>query len=75
MKKEQTNEWIPVTEEMPDDFERVLLWIRWNVNETKGYIYGIGYHCEDIWYGDGALPHREVLAWMPLPEPYKGETA
>ncbi len=69
------NTWIPVTKALPEDFERVLVWIRWRQGGEMGYIYGFSYQVEGIWYGDAFGASREVVAWMPLPPKYEGETA
>ena len=76
-------QWIPVTERLPDSPIRVLIQI------DNGWIitayYDYGYDDENkFWWsvpdwdvdGDGtyALPiSNQVLAWLPLPEPWKGE--
>lgn len=63
-------EWIPVTERIPEDFERVLIW--WRNREFDCGGYGFGYQVEDMWYGDAKGVERKVLAWMPLPPKYDG---
>ena len=36
--------------------------------------YGIGYQYNGNWAGDAAFGHKaRVLAWMPLPDPPKGQ--
>lgn len=62
--------WIPVTERVPDDFRRVLVW--WKSPRTGDEGYGFGYLVEDLWYGDGGVRDRKVIAWTPLPEKYDG---
>lgn len=63
--------WIPVTEQIPDDFAKVLVWwVNPNTNESG---YGFGYQVDDVWYGDARGTERKVLAWMPLPPKYEGE--
>lgn len=67
--------WIPVTKAVPEEYERVLVWIEYRQDEGVGHMYGFSYHVEDIWYGDAFSKNRKVLAWMPLPPAYKGGVA
>lgn len=69
------NAWKSVNRETPEDFERVLAWIKWKNGNEEGYIYGFTYCVEGLWYGDAFGASREVVAWMPLPPKYEGETA
>ena len=61
-------QWIPVSERLPDDLGDYLVSIKrigWNMEE---------YVENDIAYWDdleGFHKADEVLAWMPLPEPYR----
>ena len=63
-------QWIPVTERLPDSFGDYLVSVKsigWNYEE---------YVVNDIAYWDsseGFHKADEVVAWMPLPEPYKEE--
>ena len=60
--------WIPVSEWLPEDRLYVLA--------TYKYEYGLIDH-GITWYGkaeDRWNASREVIAWMPLPEPYKAES-
>lgn len=78
LEKNQRFQWIPVSERSPDDYGAVLLQYsnrRWLETEQREAL-GIGYF--DAF---GNAEHRtedcekfrgEVVAWMPLPEPYKG---
>lgn len=56
-------QWIPVSERLPDDEQRVLLSSRYGVELIT-------------WDEDSKRLYREcrnlVVAWMPLPEPYCG---
>ena len=58
--------WIPCSERLPEDNERVLVTTAW------GYVT-IGWIKQNIWSTDSIVNLRDfVLAWMPLPEPWKG---
>lgn len=77
--------WIPVSERLPDeklfnptgsdfgfDFEEVLCTTIWGV--VRAYKFGtpIGHYRPHFWLGDGIMDEY-VIAWKPLPEPYKKE--
>lgn len=61
--------WIPVEERLPGRFEKVLVTCKYINGNKKVYMTNIDecmrWKRTDI---DG-----EVIAWMPLPEPYRGE--
>ena len=75
--------WIPVTEALPDNEE--YDWVLGQIRETdSGYLWiprQVEYReIKDDWYEDsiGWLKENpdhafEVIAWMPLPEPYRGK--
>lgn len=64
--------WIPITEKFPQEDEDVLLQFPSN--------QGVGYYEDGDWMintGDGicsiiGYDEEKPIAWMPLPEPYKG---
>jgi len=62
-------QWIPCSERLPDD-DRTKVVTLANGNVEAGY-----YSNGDWWcIGDTiALENPTVIAWMPLPEPYKAE--
>lgn len=59
--------WIPVTERLPEYGEAVLTIAQDDVYEVNHIVDDV--HGEWFWEDNG-----KVLAWMPLPEPYKGVT-
>ena len=77
---EPERKWIPVTEALPKNAEFVLLTIR-RLDKSYSQIpfISVGYVSwnQNAWWcahdGDCDAHNVEVLAWMPLPEPYRGE--
>lgn len=69
------DEWISVEERMPNYLQKVLV-------TYIGYFDGKR-HCDDVayrefsgqwmWALDDTRVGVEIIAWMPLPEPYQGE--
>lgn len=60
--------WIPCSERLPKYGQRVLACVDLKVaRDEKKQIIVADYYREDCWK-DG-----KVIAWMPTPEPYKGE--
>lgn len=77
---EPERKWIPVTEALPKDTEFVLLTIRRldkSYNQTPFISVGYISWNQSAWWcahdGDCDSHNVEVLAWMPLPESYKGD--
>lgn len=64
----ESNKWIPVGERLPELGRRVLCQCRANIYEILKLTV-------DGWYYDSDHCYMEsfVIAWMPLPEPYKVE--
>lgn len=70
-------QWVPVSERTPDDYGAVLLqysnrrWLETENRETLDIGYFDAFGNEEL--REGCENFRgEVIAWMPLPEPYKG---
>ena len=59
---EQWQRWIPVSERLPEKNGEYL------ITGRQGAVNKRRYH-DGHWYGNWS-----VLAWMPLPEPYKAES-
>lgn len=73
-------QWIPCSERLPEEYVDVLVWFeyyRFGEYNRMYSTYGIGdYDAEyDKWWINHESGWRglHVFAWMPLPEPYKGE--
>ena len=67
---ENKGEWIPVSKRLPEERQSVLVWCPQYKN-----IYCACLEKEQ-WWIFGAFVQivpNEVVAWMPLPEPYKAE--
>lgn len=69
------NQWIPITDKLPGLDKCVLATTSWGTitiaerwKDTKG---------EENWFvseGECNAERDDIVAWKPLPEPYKGET-
>lgn len=77
---EPEQKWIPVTEALPKNAEFVLLTIRRldkSYNQTPFISVGYISWNQSAWWcahdGDCDSHNVEVLAWMSLPESYKGD--
>ena len=68
--------WIPCSERLPED--DTLMLVNYIDNRPEAMDIWIGWHeMENVWYIDGEAHSKEygneVIAWMPLPDPYKGD--
>ena len=73
----KTQQWIPVTERLPEDCKDVIVWyeyFRYGNYNRMYQTYGIGYQHEGHWGGCVSGICARCIAWMPLPEKYKEET-
>lgn len=68
---EQEPEWIPVSERVPEDGEEVLCFLD---SEEMAVLFRRNDWGQYEWVDGGfATGSYDVIAWMPLPEPYKSE--
>ena len=65
--KPRVGKWIPCEERMPKAFENPVL-----VSGYKGYV-SLGWWNGKEFETATRLPHIDVKAWQPLPEPYEME--
>lgn len=78
-------EWIPVTDRLPEEEQDVLVTVHfkgvrdnhggWNAHIKPRFYVDIAHRIDDHWssYSDEykvAKNRHEVVAWMPLPEPW-----
>lgn len=70
-------QWISVKDRLPEDGEHVLIWyeyFRYGSYNRMYKTYEIAYQYDGFWSGVNPLGQKSrVFAWMPLPEPPKGE--
>lgn len=73
----QKTEWIPASKELPKEGEEVLVWyeyFRYGDYNCMWQTYGIGWQYDGHFDVDNGGVKQRVIAWMPLPEPYKVES-
>lgn len=70
--KEKTG-WIPVSERLPETDGRFLTYIENPYDSQLSYIMICDY-IRQTWCPDDECASSNVVAWMPLPEPYKAES-
>lgn len=61
------NDWIPVTERLPEQNTRVIGFMAWKGITAIEYQHGKWYSIDHL----QSLPDEAVTHWMPLPEPPK----
>lgn len=61
-------EWIPVSERLPERHKEVIVTDIETSDTYQSQYIGNGY-----WECDNGILKNRIIAWMPLPEPYKKE--
>lgn len=62
--------WIPVNERLPEKGGEYLVSVRWyREDDIDINVYDYDARCKE--WNDGESCGQRVIAWMPLPEPYK----
>lgn len=64
--------WIPVEERLPSGQENVIVTIYDDHGDTPWEYTTNAWHIDGVWIADNDIVCGSVVAWMPLPEPYKG---
>lgn len=68
---EQQLRWIETENQLPSNDEIVIVTL---YDDSRDYPYfetSLGWHWKGMWVVDNEICRKEVIAWMPLPKPYK----
>ena len=77
-KNTENQKWTPVSESLPDPHEMVNVTVLDEFGDSKFTYSNSGYYLSDGWWIVDNEPRNEdqsirVIAWMPLPTPWKGD--
>lgn len=78
--EQEGQRWIPVSERLPEDLEDVLVWFEYfryggfnRLHQTIGISYTLDGKWSAFVNGFSGWKDLRIIAWMPLPMPYKEE--
>lgn len=73
LRKEHNDDWIPCSERLPEAGKRYLVSAIWKDKDfEKSAVYDAEYGSNGLWYSYNYEPVScKVIAWQPLPEPFK----
>ena len=69
---EQEPKWIPVSERLPEESGEYLVWVE--SYHEKPYMSIEEIDCDGVLKEWNYYKPNEIVAWCPLPEPYKAES-
>ena len=69
---EKTGRWIPVSERLPKEYDLVLVTEKYGFVDTAHFVHNDFTEMDEWIVADDET--IDVIAWMPLPQPYKGES-
>ena len=64
------NEWISVSERLPEECKEVLVTVKDDSADSPIYYTAVGWYYAGIWVVEDAVCHQ-VIAWMRPPKPYR----
>ena len=70
---ENLNKWMPVSERLPETDGRFLTYIKNPYDSQLSYMMVCDY-ISQTWCPDDETASNNVIAWIPLPQPYKAES-
>lgn len=71
---ERHEKWIPCSEGLPNDDESVIVSVLDNRGDVPWKYTTVAWRCSGVWISDNDILCGTVVAWMPLPEPYREES-
>lgn len=62
--EEYNDGWIPCSERLPETYDNLI------ICQRDGYV-NVGWYSLNEFKDLNSVPYKDVIAWQPLPEPYK----